>query len=112
MKLKNIIYIVIGFVILFAILRQCEGDNYKKFRDKINKLEKQNDSLIKDTQLKIIQISKLNDSIKIKESLLHYYELQIDSLKKKRNEIPKTVDNLNDVQLDSILSNYRHPNRN
>ena len=97
---------------MFALLRQCESNDNKKFRAKIDRLEKQNDSLRKDSELKLIQISQLNDTINIKESLLSSYKLKIDSLKRKRNEIPGIIDNYNDVQLDSVLTNYRHPNRN
>ena len=111
MKL-NIWYIIILAFILFAIVRQCEGNNTKKFRERINKLEQQNDSLRKDSELKLSIINNLNDTIKIKESLLSMYELKVDSLKRKRNEIPDIVDNYNDFALDSILTNYRHPNGN
>jgi hypothetical protein len=111
--MKNrILYIAIGLIVMFALMKQCESNDNKKFRDKIDKLEKQNDSLIKDSELKLILISELNDTIKSKENLLSSYKLKIDSLKRKRNEIQDTVDNFNDVQLDSILTNYRHPNRN
>lgn len=110
--MRKIIYLIAGLVIMFAIMKQCEGNNDDKFRAKIQKLENQLDSLKLDTQNKLLKIDQLNDSITLKNIQIVKYDSIIDSIKNKRNETKDNVDNYSDFQLDSILTNYRHPNKN
>lgn len=108
MKIKPY-YIITALLIAFILFEQCSSNRKEKaFQEKISRLQKQNDSLMADTQKKLLQINSLNDSITIKETRISLYESRLDSLKTKRNEIPNIVDGYNDAILDSILTNHRH----
>lgn len=111
-KLGNYLLAVgAGMLIMFAI-SSFFSDDYKEFKEKIETLEKQRDSLKADTAKKLLMIEVLTDSIIKKEADLFKLKSKSDSIKNERNEIPDIILSFGDRELDSILSNYRHPDGN
>lgn len=112
MKVKwywiTIIVIVLGVV----VDKYFQNKQEDKFKEKIETLEKERDSIKKQRLLYYLEIDSINNTIKSKNKKIDSLTIKVDSLTKKRYEVPDNVRNYDDVKLDSILTNYRHPKRN
>ena len=111
MKIKTSYLIIIGLIILIVLNKNCESKRSKKFKENIEKLEKQRDSIKSKNIFLIKNIDSLNNLIEDKELKIVIFNKKIDSLKTKRNEVPINVSNMDELELDSILTNYRAPKR-
>lgn len=101
--------IIVVLIIGFTILKQCETSNDKKFKDKIEVLETERQSLSTDNKRLEQENDSLKKRIKKKESQLFLINRKLGNIVKQQNEVPIYIGNYTESELDSILSNYRHP---
>tara|TARA_R110000782_G_scaffold151219_1_gene243924 strand:+ start:213 stop:545 length:333 start_codon:yes stop_codon:yes gene_type:complete len=109
--MRKTLYIIALAIIVFALLNQCNGNNDKEFNLVIKSLENQRDSLLIDNRLKNKDIKALNVSILKNKTIFDSLVLRSKIITKKRNEISNIINSLVISEIDSTLSNYRHPVR-
>lgn len=112
MKTKWYWAIIIVISIGIIVDKYLQDKQEDKFKEKIEGLEKERDSIKKQRLLYHLKIDSINGIIILKNKKIDSLNIKVDSLTKKRYEVPNNVHNYNDAKLDSILSNYRHPKRN
>lgn len=109
---RTIPYIIILILILLLLLnKKCESKRSEKFKENIEKLENERDNIKSKNIFLIKNIDSLSKLIEDKNLKIISFNKKIDSLKTKRNEVPNNVSNLDERELDSILTNYRSPKR-
>lgn len=112
LDIKNIIIVVLGLALIISFMfGQKDTTNYHK--DEINELKNQNkilfsanDSLLSLNKKIDAEIAAINLNIQINQGLLQHTQLQIDKLKKERNEIPNRVNSLSNDSVAIAFSNY------
>lgn len=96
---------------MVVVTKKCEDASSKKFREKINSLEKKIDSIqiLKDSS--IVIIDSLKKQVEKQEKISENLRYQIYLNKNKRDEVLNNVRDYDEWQLDSILTNHRHIER-
>lgn len=112
MKVKWYWIIIIVIVLGVVVDKYFQNKQEDKFKEKIETLEKERDSIKKQRLLYHLEIDSINNIIKSKNKKIESLTIKVDSLSKKRHEALNNVYNYDDAKLDSILTNYRHPKRN
>src|SRR5690606_5036871 len=111
MKVKWYWIAIIVIVLGIVVDKYFQNKQEDRFKEKIEALEKERDSIKKQRLLYYLEIDSINNIIKSKDKKIDSLIIKVDSLTKKRHEIPDNVRNYDDAKLDSILANYRHPKR-
>jgi len=109
--MKNLVWYIIGFIIIIVSIKQCESYNSKRFEKKVNTLQKKVDSLKKVNDSINFIILALDKKIFNQEMLSDSLRDRIESTKKRKDEILIDVRDYDEYKLDSILSNHRHIQR-
>ena len=109
--MKNWYWYIIGIIIIIVLTKQCEDYNSKVFRNKINALEIEVDSLKKVNDSVSNRIKFYSKKAKQQEQISESLIQKIESNYKKQDEILNDVRDYDERELDSILTNYRHIER-
>lgn len=107
---KKTIYIILIATIAILTYSWITNDGYLKAE--ITDLEKERDCIQKEYDLLQLKSDSLSTKIIKEEQTAQNLLRLIYKLKSKADEVPNIVSDYDEQQLDSVLSNYRHPKRN
>lgn len=112
LDIRNLAILILGAALIISFFfGQKDKTDYHK--DEINELKTQNkllfsanDSIMALNRKIDGEISAINLNIQISQGLIQHTQLQIDKLKKQRDEIPSRVNSLSNDSVAIAFSNY------